>query len=54
MRELVGPCTICGKEIFCLDGFLNGVYVDGEKIHCFDCDKKENKITELSSKLTSE
>jgi hypothetical protein len=43
MKELVGYCTKCGKEIFCLDGFFNGVHLDGNQIYCFDCVEKENK-----------
>lgn len=36
MKELVGNCCECGKKIYCLDGFLNGV-VEAKKIFCFDC-----------------
>ncbi|MBM7553024.1 hypothetical protein [Thalassobacillus pellis] len=36
MRELVGTCTVCGKEIYCEDGFLNGEHLDNE-LYCFDC-----------------
>jgi hypothetical protein len=39
MRELVGSCQQCGKEIFCLDGFLNGVNTRDGKVLCFDCEK---------------
>ena len=46
MRELVGQCTCCRKEVYCLDGFLNGVYVQKE-IYCFHCyeeyDEKKNE-----------
>ncbi|MEH7176622.1 hypothetical protein [Neobacillus vireti] len=37
MKELVGICSTCSKEIFCLDGFLNGVQSDERKLYCFDC-----------------
>ncbi|MFP7297897.1 hypothetical protein [Neobacillus niacini] len=37
MKELVGYCTACSKEIFCLDGFFNGVQSDDRKMYCFDC-----------------
>lgn len=40
MRELVGSCSICKREIFCLDGFFSGVYTDDKKIICFDCNEK--------------
>jgi len=44
MRELVGTCNSCGKEIFCLDGFLNGVISTQKAIYCFDCyESIENK-----------
>jgi hypothetical protein len=36
MREFVGYCESCSKEIFCLDGFLNGVWEE-ENLYCFDC-----------------
>ncbi len=36
MKELVGTCTICQKEIYCLDGFLNGIF-QNEKLYCFNC-----------------
>lgn len=46
MRELIGSCSICGRELFCLDGFFNGTYTDDNKIVCFDChtakEEKEN------------
>ncbi|WP_240377664.1 hypothetical protein [Bacillus piscicola] len=43
MRELVGECAVCGKEVFCLDGFLNGVVDEEKKLLCFECtDEKKN------------
>lgn len=42
MKELVGYCHKCGKEIFCLDGFFNGIHVDGKQINCFPCAEKES------------
>ncbi|CRK83872.1 hypothetical protein [Neobacillus massiliamazoniensis] len=50
MRELVGTCTCCNKDIFCLDGFFNGVITDEKEIYCFDCYKiKEKKGENLQS-----
>ncbi|SHG92251.1 hypothetical protein [Ornithinibacillus halophilus] len=40
MRELIGTCQECEKDIYCENGFLNGVHEDG-KLLCFECDKKE-------------
>ncbi|GHH98240.1 hypothetical protein [Neobacillus kokaensis] len=37
MKELVGMCKCCGKEIFCLDGFFNGVITENKQTYCFDC-----------------
>ena len=36
MRELVGPCANCGKDVYCRDGFLEGSYVNG-KLFCMEC-----------------
>ncbi|WP_277621528.1 hypothetical protein [Indiicoccus explosivorum] len=36
MRELIGTCVRCGKEVYCMDGFLNGVYI-GKELLCFAC-----------------
>lgn len=36
MEEYVGRCNKCGKEVYCRDGFLEGVHEDG-RLHCFDC-----------------
>lgn len=37
MKEMVGHCTSCSKEIYCLDGFFNGIHTDDQKIYCFEC-----------------
>jgi len=47
LRELIGCCKVCSKEVFCLDGFFNGVLTEEKEIHCFECyetmeNKKEN------------
>ncbi|EIJ82224.1 hypothetical protein PB1_04810 [Bacillus methanolicus PB1] len=31
MEEFVGFCSECGKQIYCIDGFLNGVVSDDKK-----------------------
>lgn len=36
MRELVGKCSVCQKDIYCLNGFLNGEYNDNH-LYCFAC-----------------
>jgi hypothetical protein len=42
MKELVGYCTKCLKEIYCLDGFFNGVQSDDRKMYCFECFDESN------------
>lgn len=37
LRELVGTCSCCNKEVYCLDGFLNGVLSDEKYIYCMEC-----------------
>lgn len=41
MKELVGTCHVCEKEVYCLDGFLNGVVNDEGVLICFECVKDE-------------
>jgi len=46
LRELVGSCKCCKKDIYCLDGFFNGIHTEENEIYCFDCYnnlKKENE-----------
>ncbi|WP_338447854.1 hypothetical protein R4Z09_16560 [Niallia oryzisoli] len=37
MKELVSTCCECGKDIYCLNGFFNGVLTDDKKTLCYDC-----------------
>ncbi|WP_363321618.1 hypothetical protein [Polycladomyces subterraneus] len=48
MRELVGPCVCCAKDVYCTDGFLNGI-VDEGKILCFDCQEKRKSDWDTKS-----
>lgn len=43
MREYIGKCNICGKEIYCEDGFFNGVLNTHHDYLCFECDAKEQQ-----------
>lgn len=40
MTESVGSCNVCGKELFCRDGFLDGVVGERKELYCFDCAEK--------------
>ncbi|MFB4163502.1 hypothetical protein ACE1TI_06575 [Alteribacillus sp. JSM 102045] len=42
MKEKVGSCYICGKEILCLNGFLNGVVDECKHLFCFDCAEEKD------------
>lgn len=36
MKEYVGQCSVCGRDIYCEDGFLNG-FTDSEgRLSCYD------------------
>jgi hypothetical protein len=43
MQELVGHCRKCGKEIYCRDGFLDGIVLKDKSLICFDCDDEEKE-----------
>jgi hypothetical protein len=41
MKEFVGRCKNCEKDIYCLDGFLNGIILENHEVLCFECEKEE-------------
>lgn len=43
MREWVGSCQRCGVNIYCENGFFNGVILPGHEYLCFDCEEKESE-----------
>jgi hypothetical protein len=43
MKELVGKCKCCSKEIYCLDGFFNGIHTKEKEIYCFECYEEKDK-----------
>lgn len=43
IKELVGTCSHCGKDLYCLDGFFNGVFgTDKKEVFCFDCAESDD------------
>ncbi|MDM5337798.1 hypothetical protein QUF84_11260 [Fictibacillus enclensis] len=42
MKELVGNCSQCKKPVYCLEGFLNGVHVNGTLL-CFSCSEERDQ-----------
>jgi hypothetical protein len=43
VKELVGYCENCKRQVFCLNGFLDGVNEQG-KLLCFSCADNETVI----------
>jgi hypothetical protein len=52
MQELVGHCKECGKEIYCRDGFLDGIVLEDKSLICFDCNDAEKEDWPCSLKLS--
>jgi hypothetical protein len=43
MKELVGHCFICQKEVFCMDGFFQGEVSNSGETLCIICAEKKKK-----------
>ena len=43
MKELVNTCSKCGKELYCIDGFFNGVHTEDQQAFCFECAEHKKK-----------
>lgn len=43
MKEHVGLCEICNKDLFCMDGFFQGEIDPSGKLFCFSCYIEEKK-----------
>jgi hypothetical protein len=43
VKELVGMCEICKKELFCMDGFFQGEIGLSGRLFCFSCYIEEKK-----------
>lgn len=43
MKEKVSICKRCGKVLYCLDGFFNGVIKDDGSACCFECIEQEER-----------
>jgi hypothetical protein len=37
MKEHVGVCHMCNKDIYCLDGFLIGITDNEGRLVCLEC-----------------
>ncbi|MBB3131872.1 alpha-D-ribose 1-methylphosphonate 5-phosphate C-P lyase [Paenibacillus rhizosphaerae] len=54
MREWIGKCRDCGKDIYCENGFLNGVVLDDQSLKCFACAEQEDAGTDGSEQKNAE
>ncbi|CEI83354.1 hypothetical protein J18TS1_30020 [Oceanobacillus oncorhynchi subsp. incaldanensis] len=45
MKVYIGTCVTCNKEIYCKDGFLDGVNERG-RLYCFTCSEERQQETE--------
>ncbi|GIM46747.1 hypothetical protein DNHGIG_22960 [Collibacillus ludicampi] len=54
MREAVGRCIRCTKEVYCSDGFLHGIVLDSSHILCFTCRENDELIHILNQLLEAE
>lgn len=43
MKEWVGTCGRCGRDIYCLNGFLNGIVLEDRTLICFTCEGEERE-----------
>lgn len=50
MKEQVGFCIRCKKEVYCTDGFFNGLVLENGNILCFGCHEND-KLTEILNRL---
>jgi hypothetical protein len=46
LKELVGTCKCCKKEVYCLDGFFNGILTEEKETFCFECHESLSKKEE--------
>ena len=43
MKELIGHCAACSKEVYCKGGFLDGVIQEDKSLLCFTCHNKSKE-----------
>jgi hypothetical protein len=54
MKELVGSCVRCVHDVYCTDGFLNGIVLENNNILCFNCKDNDPLIEILNQLLEAE
>lgn len=43
MKELVGICAECYHDVYCKDGFFDGIVLEDGTIRCFACQKNDTQ-----------
>lgn len=46
-KEFVGICGVCEKNIYCHNGFLEGIVQEDHTLICFSCQSKINETDTL-------
>lgn len=46
-KEFVGICGVCEKNVYCHNGFLEGVVQEDRTLVCFSCQRKINETDTL-------
>lgn len=54
MREWIGKCRDCGRDIYCENGFLNGVVLEDQSLKCFPCAEQEDAGTGLAQDILAD
>lgn len=54
MRELVANCVRCSKQVYCSDGFLNGIVLETNRVLCFECSENDELVQLLNRLLEAE
>ncbi|GIO23613.1 hypothetical protein [Oceanobacillus sp. J11TS1] len=46
-KEFVGTCASCRKQIYCNNGFLEGIIQENHTLICFSCQDKTKEADPL-------
>ncbi|MFS0749364.1 hypothetical protein [Oceanobacillus sp. 1P07AA] len=42
-KEVVGKCKVCGDNVYCSGGFLEGVVQENKTLLCLSCAGRDKK-----------
>ncbi len=43
MREFIDHCSVCGRPVYCENGFFNGEQLQSGKLLCDKCAEEKEK-----------